>query len=180
MSVTEFAVDVQYVDRVKHVHSLLHTSDEEVAYAESITDRAELIEVHSSDDDTEVVVSTEQGVYHFTKLRSQYVGHAPRGLVQVLEHFGMRITLQFITAHRTFSVYFSGEKIVANDKEYHIASRDGIYELVEPIQWLISSEILDIILQWSDSYGITPVEVVEQTVRLLDDFNLGRDGESAE
>ncbi|MCL6441900.1 MAG: hypothetical protein K6T83_00295 [Alicyclobacillus sp.] len=160
----ENAIEVQYIDRVKHVYSHHRTNDEELAYVRTIDEMAESIEIQTADDKTSVVVFTPQTVYHFTTFRADYIGHASRTLIEALEHFRVRIPIEFVTAHQTFTIYVNGSKIVAGEQEYSIALRGEIYELVEPVQWFVSSAALDTILRLANEYTVQPVELVESAV----------------
>ncbi len=164
----EQKIEVQFMDRIKHTFSRHRTNDEELAYALTIVEMVERIEVRTADDTTTVEVYTDQGVYHFDTFRADYVGHASRTLVQALEHFGIRLPISFVTSHQTFSVYM-GTKVVAREKEYPIALRGDFYELVEPIpsDWLISSAILDVLVELAKRFDTHPIEVAESATGLF-------------
>ena len=166
----EQKIEVQFIDRIKHTFSHHRTNDEELAYALTLQEAAERIEVKTANDATTVEVYTDQGVYHFDTFRADYVGHASRTLVQVLEHFGVRLPISFVTSHQTFSVYM-GTKVVAQkgEKEYPIALRGELYELVEPIpsDWLISSAILDVLAELAKRFDTHPIEVAESATGLF-------------
>ena len=161
-------IEVQFIDRVKHTFSRHRTNDEELAYALTVLEAVERIDVKTADDATTVEVYTDEGVYHFNTFRADYVGHASRTLVQVLEHFGIRLPISFVTSHQTFSVYM-GTQVVAGEKEYPIALRGELYELVEPLpsDWLISSAILDVLVALATRFDVHPIEVAESATGLF-------------
>lgn len=168
MNAKNIPIEVKYVDRVKHVMSQHRTCDDELEYAQTISEPADTIEIVTKDDETQVTVSTEQGVYHFTMFRANYVGHASRALIRLLEHFRIRLPIEFVTAHQTFRIFIKGRKIVTSeDKEYPIAERSGVYELVEPVEWMISSAVLDSLYQLSQRFDVSPVELAESAVGTL-------------
>ncbi|WP_051663150.1 hypothetical protein [Alicyclobacillus macrosporangiidus] len=157
-------IEVQYIDRVKHVFSHYRTNDDELSYAQTIDEEAETIEVSTTDGTTTVTVFTTQAVYHFGTFRADYIGHASRALVELLRHFRVNLPIEYVTAHQTFTVYLNGQKVVAGEREYPIAARSGVFELVEPVEWQISSAVLDTILRLAEEYNVTPVEIVESAV----------------
>lgn len=162
------STEVEFVERIKHVHSRFRTNDEELSFALTIGEVAETIEVVSVEsDDTKVIVFTREAVYHFYTFRTDYVGHASRTLVELLVHFEVNLPLSFIMAHRTFTVYLSGDKLVSGDDEYPIAKRNEGFELVELVTLPYTSRILDTILRLSETYEVEPVEVVETAVTLV-------------
>jgi len=155
---------VEYVDRVKHVWSEYRTNDEELAFALGIEEEAESVDVSTKDGVTNVTVFTTEAIYHFCTFRADYVGHASRALVQLLQHFRVNLPIDFIVAHQTFHVYLKGGKIVAGEKEYPIAERSEGYELVEPVEWMIASSVLDVVLRLAEEYEVTPEQIVESAV----------------
>lgn len=155
---------VEYVDRVKHVWSEYRTNDEELAFALGIEEEAESVDVSTKDGVTNVTVFTTEAVYHFGTFRADYIGHASRALVQLLQHFRINLPIEFVVAHQTFHVYLKGEKIVAGEREYPIASRSEGYELVEPVEWMVASSVLDVILRLAEEYEVTPEQIVESAV----------------
>ncbi|WDL99692.1 hypothetical protein [Alicyclobacillus sp. ALC3] len=158
-------VRIEYVDRVRHVFSEHRTNDEELAYALTIDEPAESIDIKTLNDATTVEVVTPQTVYHFSTFRADYVGHASRTLVQLLEHFHVHLPIEYLTAHQTFTVYVKGERIVSEDeKEYPIAKRADQYELVEPVTMMMSREVLDTVLQFAEEFSVMPVEIVESAM----------------
>lgn len=162
-------VRVDFVDRIKHIYSIMRTNDEELQFARSIKEPAETITITMDEnEDTLVTVSTVQAVYEFHTFKSTYVGHASRTLVELLEHFGLRLSLEFLLAHPVLTVYLNGNKIVSNDTEFRIESRNGVFELVEPVNWMISTSILDILEQIATEHESLPEEVVENGVAILD------------
>ncbi|MCF8563981.1 hypothetical protein LLE49_04425 [Alicyclobacillus tolerans] len=170
MSIQEsnYGVDIQYMDRIRHVFSAFRTNDEELAYAESITDEAETIEIITDEShETQVIVSTAQSVLHFRTFRTDYIGHASRTLVALLEHFRVRLPIEFIVTNHDMIIYLTGNKVVVGNSEYPIEVRDDVYELVEPVTWMISSTILDVIMRLADEYQISHEEVVESAIRLI-------------
>ncbi|WP_074693733.1 hypothetical protein [Alicyclobacillus hesperidum] len=155
---------VEYVDRVKHVYSEYRTNDEELAYALTIEEEAESIDVTTKDGVTNVTVFTQQAVYHFGTFRADYIGHASRALVELLQHFRVNLPIEFVVAHQTFHVYLTGEKIVAGEREYPIAPRNEGYELVESVEWMMASSVLDVVLRLAAEYEATPEEIVESAI----------------
>jgi hypothetical protein len=163
---------VEFIERVKHIFSQHRTNDEELDYARTITESADVIEIVTSAEQeahTEVIVSTPEAVYHFRTFRADYVGHASRTLVELLAHFHVNLPIDYVIAHKSFTVYLHGDKVVASEKEYPIAERAEGYELVEMVQWKISAAVLDIIYRWADKYQVEPIEFAESAVRLMDD-----------
>jgi len=170
MSIQEsnYGVDIQYIDRIRHVCSEFRTNDEELAYAESITDEAETIEIITDETgETQVIVSTAQSVLHFRTFRTDYIGHASRTLVALLEHFRLRLPIEFMVTNHDMTIYLTGNKVVVEESEYPIEIRDDVYELVEPVAWMISSTILDVIIRLAAKYQISHEEVVESAIRLI-------------
>lgn len=162
-------VKVEFVDRIKHVYSVMRTNDEELQFARSIKEPVETITISmQEDDDTLVTVSTVQAVYEFHTFKSTYVGHASRTLVELLEHFGLRISLEFLLAHPVLTVYLNGNKIVSNETDFPIEARNGGFELVEPVNWMISTSVLDILDRIATEHESLPEEVVENGVAILD------------
>lgn len=157
-----------FVERVKHVTSEHRTVDEALSFAQTVEEKAEQIRILTANEHTEVTVYTEAAIYHFDQFRADYVGHASKALLSLLEHFGVYLPMTYLTAHQSMDIYLQGNKIVtAVDKEYPIARRGGLYELVEPVQWMISSEVLDTIYQLAQTYDLSPVELVESAVGTL-------------
>lgn len=179
------SVTVEYLERIKHVHSHFRTNDEELAFARTIEEVAETIQVTPFEEEhTEVAVYTAQGVYHFATFRTQYMGHASRTLIELLEHFHVRLPMEFVIDHQGFTIYLDGHKVVTKRSEYVIEPRDGFFELVEPVEWMISTGVLNLIEQMAEAYQISPVEVVENAVRLIaepaieeDDITFARESE---
>lgn len=170
MSIHEsnYGVDIQYIDRIKHVYSEFRTNDEELAYAESVTDGAETIEIVTDESgETQVIICTAQSVLHFRTFRTDYIGHASRTLVGLLEHFRVRLPIEFVVTNHDMTIYLNGNKVVVEETEYPIEVRDDVYELVEPVAWMISSTILDMIIRLADQYQISHEEVVESAIRLI-------------
>lgn len=162
-------VRVDFVDRIKHVYSVMRTNDEELQFARSINEPVETITIAMDEtEDTVVTVSTVQAVYEFHTFKSTYVGHASRTLVELLEHFGLRISLDFLLSHPVLTVYLNGNKIVSNDAEFRIEPRNGVFELVEPVNWMISTSILNILEQIATEHESLPEEVVENGVAILE------------
>ncbi|MCI0184554.1 hypothetical protein [Sulfoacidibacillus ferrooxidans] len=155
-------IRIDYVDRIQHVYSLYPTSDDELAYARGIEEEAEVIEVVTQGEACTVTVHTTQGVYHFTRFRTDYVGHSSRMLVSLLAHFRVGLSLEFIVSHQTFTVYIISSKVAVGQHDYLLAQRLGIYTLVEPVQLLLSIRAMDSILALADRYHIEPELVVEQ------------------
>ncbi|MFX4303685.1 hypothetical protein ACOJUR_15695 [Alicyclobacillus tolerans] len=159
---------ITYIDRVKHVTSEHRTVNEALSFAQTIEEKAEQIRILTANEHTEVTVYTEAAIYHFDQFRADYVGHASKALLSLLEHFGVYLPMTYLTAHQSMDIYLQGNKIVtAEEKEYPIARRGGLYELVEPVQWMISSEVLDTIYQLAQTYDLSPVELVESAVGTL-------------
>lgn len=168
------SIETQFVERIKHVHSRFRTNDEELSFARTIGELAETIEIVSEEtDSTEVRVFTREAVYHFYTFRTDYVGHASRTLAELLAHFEVNLPLSFIMAHRTFTVYLSGNKVVAADEEYPIAKRSDGFELVEFVTLPFASRVLDIILRLTEAYEVEPVEVIETAVTLIAERTAG-------
>jgi len=162
------SIEIQFVERIKHVHSRFRTNDEELSFARTIGELAETIEVVSeASENTEVRVLTREAVFHFYTFRTDYVGHASRTLAELLAHFEVNLPLSFVMAHRTFSVYLSGNKVVAAEEEYPIAKRSDGFELVEFVTLPYASRILDMILRLAETYEVEPVEVIETAVTLI-------------
>ncbi|EJY57309.1 hypothetical protein C7445_1309 [Alicyclobacillus sacchari] len=155
---------VEYVDRVKHVWSEYRTNDEELAFALGIEEEAECVNVTAKDDKTDITVFTTKAVYHFSTFRADYIGHASRTLVELLRHFNINLPIEFVVSHQTFQVYLTGEKVVAGDHEYPIAYRSEGYELVESVEWMIASSVLDVVLRLAEEFEVTPEQIVETTV----------------
>lgn len=175
-------IEVQYIDRVKHTYSHQRTNDDDLAYAKTIADEAESIVIQSKDDATTVTVETVQGVYHFSTFRADYVGHASRNLVKLLEHFRVSLPLEFLVAHKSLTIYLTGQKIIIGETEYKIELRNTHFELVEPVEWLISSAILDVVYRLADKYKVQPVEFVESAtgfmfsaINLADQYQVSMD-----
>ncbi|WP_054967148.1 hypothetical protein [Alicyclobacillus ferrooxydans] len=161
-------VDIQYIDRIQHIFSNFTTNDEELTFARSVMEQAEMIEVAVEESgETQVTVSTAQAIYHFHTFRTDYIGHASRTLVDLFEHFGVCLPIEFLVANRVMAIYLTGNKVVVGETEYPIEVREGQYQLVEPVQWMISSSILDVIVRLADEYQISYEEVVESAIRLI-------------
>lgn len=162
-------INIQYIDRIQHMYSNFATNDEELAFAKSVEEQAEMIEVAVVDEsrESEVTVSTAQAIYHFRTFRTDYIGHASRTLVDLFAHFRICLPIEFIVANREMTIYLTGNKVVVGETEYPIEVRDGQYQLVEPVQWMISSSILDVIVQLAEEYQISFEEVVESAIRLI-------------
>ncbi|WP_054967405.1 hypothetical protein [Alicyclobacillus ferrooxydans] len=159
---------IQYIDRIQHIYSNFATNDEELAFAKSVEEQAEMIEVAVDEsEETQVTVSTAQAVYHFRTFRTDYIGHASRTLVDLFEHFRVLLPIEFIVANRAMTIYLTGNKVVVGEAEYPIEVRDGLYQLVEPVQWMISSTVLDVIVRLAKEYQISYEEVVESAIRLI-------------
>lgn len=162
------SVQTTFVERVKHVTSEHRTVDEALVFAQTIEEKAEQIRIQTANEHTEVTVYTEAAIYHFEQFRADYVGHASIALLSLLEHFGVYLPMTYLTTHQSMDIYLQGNKIVtAEEIEYPIARRGGLYELVEPVQWMISSEVLDTIYQLAQTYDLSPVELVESAVGTL-------------
>lgn len=116
---------------------------------------------------SEVTVSTAQAIYHFRTFRTDYIGHASRTLVDLFAHFRICLPIEFIVSNREMTIYLTGNKVVVGETEYPIEAREGQYQLVEPVQWMISSSILDVIVQLAEEYQISFEEVVESAIRLI-------------
>ena len=161
-------IEEQYIDRIKHTFSRYRTNDDELAYARTLSELAERIEVKTQEDTTTVDVYTDQGVTHFQTFRADYIGHASRTLVQLLEHFGVRLPLEFVVAHQTFTVYL-GKLVAAGDREYPLGRRDDHDELVEaiPSDWQMSTAVLDVLAELAKRYDTHPVEILESATGLL-------------
>jgi len=169
-------IDVEYKERVKNVYSRHRTNDEELDFARTIEEDAETIVVVT---DTEreladVQISTVHAVYHFQTFRTHYAGHASRALVELMNHFKVSLPLDFVMTYRTFTIYLTGNKVVArenmaDEEEFTISIRDGVYELVERVEWDVRSNLLSQIFYWSELYQAEPVEIVEQAITLIAD-----------
>lgn len=162
-------IRVDFVERIRHVYSQYRTNDEELNFAESILEPAETIEITADleSETTKVTVSTEQAVYHFRTFRSDYIGHGSRTLVSMLQHFRVVLPLEFLVAHKSLTVYLTGNKIVAQDTEYPIDLREDYYEMVEPVEWMMSSSVLDVVLRLANEYQVQPVEIAESAMKLI-------------
>jgi len=157
-----------YLDRVKHVYAEHPHVDAALEYAQSIEETPERITVATTDEQTVLTVYTAQAVYHFSQFRADYIGHASRALVRCLEHFKLRLPIEYVVAHQTFDVYWEGGKIVIqDDREYLLGSRSGTYELVEPVEWQMSAQVLDTVYTLADAYDLSPVELVESAMGTL-------------
>ena len=161
-------IEEQYIDRIKHTYSRHHSCDDDLAYARTLSESAERIEVKTHEDATTVEVYTDQGVTHFGTFRADYIGHASRTLVQLLEHFGVRLPLEFVVAHQTFSVYL-GKLVAAGEREYPLGRRNDHYELVEsiPSDWPMSTAVLDVLAELAKRYDTHPVVILESATGLL-------------
>ncbi len=161
-------IRTEYLDRVQHVYVEDPHVDAALAYAETLEATPQHLTVDTHEDHTEVVVYTEQAVYHFSQFRADYIGHASRALVRCLEHFKLRLPIEYVTSHQTFAVYYEGGKIVTrDDREYLLAPRSGVYDLVESVAWAMSSEVLDRVYALADAYDLPPVELIESAVGTL-------------
>jgi len=168
VSVSEFeSLKIEYVDRIKHVYSEYRTNDEELNFAQTVTESAETIVIKTDAEETGVIVFTEQAVYHFRTFRADYLGHASRTLVSLLYHFRINVPIEFILSHQSLTIYLSGNKIVAGEEEYPIELRENLFEMVEPVQWMMSSTVLDMVIRLANDYEIEPIEVVESAIKLI-------------
>ena len=161
-------IEEQYIDRIKHTYSRHHSCDDDLAYARTLSESAERIEVKTHEDATTVEVYTDQGVTHFDTFRADYIGHASRTLVELLEHFGVRLPLEFVVAHQTFTVYL-GKWVAAGDREYPLGQRQDHDELVEaiPSDWQMATAVLDVLAELAKRYDTHPVEILESATGLL-------------
>jgi len=157
--------------RVRHVYSRCQSTDEELAFAQTLEAEAETIAIQThgeeGDSATEVTVFTDQAVYHLYQFRTRYDGHSSRSLVELLKHFRVRLFLDFLLAHRSFTLYLTGERLVTRDAEYALTERMGSYQLVERVEWNICSSTLDTILRWSNEWDIPPETIVELAISLI-------------
>ena len=176
-------IDVVYKDRVKNVYSRHRTNDEELDFARTIEEDAEtiLVATDAEREVTDVQVSTVHAVYHFRTFHTHYAGHASRTLVELMNHFKVSLPLDFVMDYRTFTIYLTGNKVVAHEnmadeEEFTIAIRDGVYELVERVEWDVRSNLLSQIFSWSELYQVEPVEIVEQAITLIADRFSAQDG----
>lgn len=163
--------DIEWVDRVRHVSCRARTCDDELAFARTIQDGAQTIEIVTQkepDPGTRVTVYGREGVYHFRKLRADYEGHASRTLLAVLEHFGLVLPLSFVLAYPTQTIYVAGAKVVAEDLEFRLGKREEGSVLVEELRdWWMASRAVETLLAWAREYGTDPVVLLEQTIALL-------------
>ena len=161
-------IEEQYIDRIKHTYSHYRTNDDELTYARTLSESAERIEVKTHDAATTVDVYTDQGVTHFGTFRADYIGHASRTLVQLFEHFGVRLPLEFVVAHQTFIIYL-GKLVAAGDREYPLGRRQDHDELVEaiPSDWQMAPAVLDVLAELTRRYDTHPVEILESATGLL-------------
>lgn len=173
------SIDITWVDRIQHIHSRHRTSDEALAYAQSLPEQsAERITIATANEATEVTVYTTQAVLHFHTFRADYIGHASRTLTQLLAHFGVQMPIEFLVTHPFQEIDLVGCTITLPDSDVAYAlgaRRDGL-ALVEPVQWMIRSDILDHLLALADVYGQEPIALIEDLVRVLVERHDADDG----
>ncbi len=160
-------MEIRYVDRVKHVFSHWHTTDEEVAYAETLQEIVDTIVIQTKEDKTcEVTVQTDQAVYHFYRFRTNYEGHSSRALLKVLDHFNIALSMDFLLDNPTMTIYVTGQKIAVSDMDYVLHYRLYKHRIVEPVQWFLSSDMLDRLDELAMAYDIDIELVVEQLLTM--------------
>ncbi|MHB1681215.1 MAG: hypothetical protein ACYCYO_00105 [Bacilli bacterium] len=160
----EFAVEISYIDKVKHVTSTMSTNDEELAFAHTITETVQLIEIQSEAHSATVRLETEAAVYHFVTFRTDYLGHASRTLLALLARCGVILSVDFLLDHPTMTIYLEGEKIVAGREEFPIAWRETGYERIENVTLALTSRTVDQLMTLSDVYGKNPIAVLEEAI----------------
>ncbi len=160
-------IKIQYIDRVKHVFSHWHTTDEEVAYAETLMEIVDTIDIQTKEDGTcEVIVQTDQAVYHFYRFRTNYEGHSSRALLKVLDHFIIALSMDFLLENPSLTIYVTGQKVVVGDTDYLLHYRLFKHRIVEPVQWYLSSDMLDRLDALASAYEIDIELVVEQLLTM--------------
>lgn len=170
---TEIKMRPDYIDRVEHLYSEFRTSDDELSYARTIQDELELVDISTDEDQNcEVTLYSKKSVYHFFQFRTHYEGHSSRALIQLLDHFDINLSLDFLTRNQTMKIYLSGEndKIVVNtgneEVEYRLEFRLGKISVMEKVDWFLSTNTLDMLYAIASQVGLEnrPDLIVEEIV----------------
>lgn len=162
------------IDRVQHFYSQYRSADDELAYAKTINNDVDLIEIKTDEEHhCEVTLYSNVAVYHFYQFRSHYEGHSSRALVRLLDRFNVKLPVEFITSHQNMTIYLTGinDKIVVRtadgEEEYPLDLRMGKIRLVEAMTWMISGDALNALYDWASEQGLQnrPDLIVEQLVQ---------------